>query len=546
MRDQGREAQTAEEMQAAVRRLIAKQSERQQGKRGRPPQGRDQAPWPPDPAKMPQWWTPEKQAYSDQVMRDRGAAEQAETQRRLEQEEQHRRLRIQHHQQEENKRQEKRKLDAALTSAAVAPVKEDELNLASQHGLSGEMVRSLFAAMNQRPLTPEETVWFMENLVRTEAKLPYIPDHFANTQENVLKRLPEEGQWEVSLQQLIQGTASHQLIAKLLNSQLGAYFHQLKGRLEGLPGRVNDLPWQVQYRLAVDWLVSKPEILPTVAWHPLIEALITSVQSKNPSIMRVFLDDLFHTIAENAYLSTEEMDWTPLVAPCRVRNLPKLETVCVHCQGQPWKADAVWCSELRRGCSLPPSGSVWVYANPSLPPYEWSLLELLNYVGITPMQMYAGEGLRSDGDFQKLLGGWLNRLNKIRHLLPCRTCGTLMKPDKGYAKFLAVYPVTIFKCTHHPLPEVKITHCWLCDEVIDSRDSRFQDAGTTYNLCIRCGAGERRRATIGRSCPKCGNGPMRLKKGKNYSSSKVLVCHSCSKSIRVNKKMEEYLSPEVV
>lgn len=240
-------------------------------------------------------------------------------------------------------------------------------------------------------------------------------------------------------------------------------------------------------------------------------------------------EPLFDTIAKNAYLSTQELDWTPLVAPCRKINLPKLETVCVHCQGQPWKSDQVWCAELRRGCALPPSGSAWVSADPSLPPYQWSLLELLDFVGITPMQMYAIEGLRSNEDFQKVLGGWLNRLNKIRDRLTCRTCGAIMYPDHGYAKFLAAYPVTIFKCKQHPLPEVKITHCWLCEDVIDSRDSRFQDAGTNFNLCIRCGAGEQKRKSIGRICPKCGQGPMRLRQhrsAKEISLSDLFQIHS--------------------
>ena len=243
-------------------------------------------------------------------------------------------------------------------------------------------------------------------------------------------------------------------------------------------------------------------------------------------------------VSDQAWSGNAPLDVFGLLPSCRM-------SVVDHCEGRPWptlgeddlgRSETAFCPRAGKGCTT-------LLANPAINSKEpglsgarlypvteihwtrWSMLELLEWAGleVTAPQL----GLRSPQEYVPKLSGWVNRLNEIRSRLKCSACKSTMVPNYAYSKNLAKYNVTVASC-----PEGKghdhniyLNHCWACFELIDSRESRFQDAEGFY-VCIQCGSGKPNSLTHtqGDLCPACGSKQMR-------QNRRSCTCTKCNHSI---------------
>ena len=222
------------------------------------------------------------------------------------------------------------------------------------------------------------------------------------------------------------------------------------------------------------------------------------------------------------------------------------------CEGREWFTDEekkksskiterAFCPRLGGPCGVSGSEDVQayyytgarLYPKPTLAWEDWSLFELLNASNVYPIV----DGIRNLGDYITKLSGWLNRLHEIRERLRCSVCHDTMKPNYEYAKNLARYRVTIVSCDHgHSHDEnIYLNHCWGCNAIIDSRESRYQVG--KYYVCIHCGSGPQAHPTYrqGDMCPKCGT-PKMIQSDYN---DRYFTCSnsSCNHEIRVPTKL---------
>lgn len=295
------------------------------------------------------------------------------------------------------------------------------------------------------------------------------------------------------------------------------------------------LPWQVQYKLAMYQLAGQP--LPPVQWHPMVQRSLELARG-NRAAIRAHLDALEAEVRREAFSSSVALDWRPLLPTCdggaRV----------THCEGRPWRDGVAWCSPLSQGCDVAPGGPARLRSDLTLPPHRWGLPELLHLSGFADRERLLFPELREEGELLSKLGGWINRLNTIRKHMRCRSCDEIMVARKDYARWYARYSVTIFDCvqagTGHD-QGVKLTHCWGCSGLIDSR--RCQQRDGTYNLCLRCAAGDEYKHNVGERCPGCGVGPMRLL--RNRWGKLSLKCGSCGHDACVTPRTRNKLFPLV-
>ena len=139
--------------------------------------------------------------------------------------------------------------------------------------------------------------------------------------------------------------------------------------------------------------------------------------------------------------------------------------------------------------------------------------------------------LRSPDEYLPRLCGWVNRLNEIRHRLKCSVCGQMMRPNYAYAKNLVRYNMTVVSCNKGDGHDknIYINHCWGCNAIIDSRESRIQVE--KFYICIQCGSGPQQSANYsqGDVCPSCGQRGMVA----TDQYDRIFQCGSCSHSIRL-------------
>lgn len=208
-------------------------------------------------------------------------------------------------------------------------------------------------------------------------------------------------------------------------------------------------------------------------------------------------DSLLDWVLSEAWHSITPIELDPILPRCRIGEV-------TYCEGRPLPADEervthVFCPRLSRRCD---PGIARVYPNPELALEEWSLLELLDMIGVSP----TAQGVRDPAEYVPKLAGWINRLNEIRSHMQCRICRKTMVFNGQYAKNLARYNATIFSCREGDGHDsnVYLNHCWACRKLIDSRDSRVRVEG--YYLCLSCGSGPQFSDTFtqGDLCPKCG------------------------------------------
>ena len=165
---------------------------------------------------------------------------------------------------------------------------------------------------------------------------------------------------------------------------------------------------------------------------------------------------------------------------------------------------------------------LWPIMN--LPWWKWTLHELIAHAKLDYGSLVKSFELRNgDGDgLVNAIGGEINRLNEIRERCKCRECSNRLEFNKKYSIKDAVYRATTTKeCSTLECvgPSVYLSHCSGCGNIIDSRDSRFQDKDNYY-VCISCASGKDLEIA-GRQCPQC-NGINTLR--GNYRNKQCKEC----------------------
>lgn len=229
-------------------------------------------------------------------------------------------------------------------------------------------------------------------------------------------------------------------------------------------------------------------------------------------------------IIDRAWESTTPLDLDPVLPTCENR-------VIEYCEAKPWftpedkeqgyaKAPKAFCPRANKPCGLfagdvVESGLIGacLYANCDQKITKWSLLELIENVGIVPKL----PELQRPDEYVPKLSGWVNRLNEIRERLKCSVCAKIMRPNYKYARNLAKYNATVVSCqdgVNHD-KDIYLNHCWACHKIIDSRESRIRKEG--YYICIHCGSGPQfeTRYRQGDVCPKCGGSMYQSKFNSN-------------------------------
>ncbi|MBN1153009.1 MAG: hypothetical protein JXA58_07350 [Dehalococcoidia bacterium] len=256
--------------------------------------------------------------------------------------------------------------------------------------------------------------------------------------------------------------------------------------------------------------------------HPIVETALILLRTEGREPAMRFTNA--HTCLEGwvlkeAWRSPEPLDLLNLLPRCE-GGLGR----AVYCEGRLWQRkdrdgetqECVYCPRTKKVCDSarirPETGRQWE---------DWSLLELLAATRTVPVLA----GLRDPSRYVPQVCGWINRLNEVRERLKCSRCGEMMIPNRGYARFLARFHVTVLSCRQagdHDM-NVYLNQCWACGEIIDSRESRHQEDG--YYVCIHCGSGPEESNTYsqGDMCPQCG----RRERLEALGQSRKRKCRGC-------------------
>ncbi|MBX3063290.1 MAG: hypothetical protein KF726_09965 [Anaerolineae bacterium] len=292
--------------------------------------------------------------------------------------------------------------------------------------------------------------------------------------------------------------------------------------------------------------------------HPVIRAavIIAEAGSTSSSKEQAFL--AAHTLLQDyvvakAWESTDQFNLDSLLPDCREDKCKHNYSTYVHpyplpkyCEGRFWKVDQqtkncveAYCPRLGNCCNVfqnPSNTYRGAYKGARLYPAldlhwsEWTLLELLEFKGITPNL----PELRHPQEYITKLAGWINRLNEIRSHLKCSVCDRIMKPNMKYAKNLAKYAITIVSCDfgeHHD-QNIYLNHCWGCEaKIVDSRIEHIRVEN--YYLCIGCGSGpmHSNEYSQGNICPRCGSRVMQPQ--SDEPNERHFICNRCHHSIRI-------------
>ena len=286
--------------------------------------------------------------------------------------------------------------------------------------------------------------------------------------------------------------------------------------------------------------------------HPLVQSAMLLLQTANVSQEEKFKQShacLESWVLGQAWKSDEALDGLNLFPRCESGLRP-----VKYCEGRRWitrdsegnERDSVYCPRTKRPCNEarvePDVDREW---------RRWSLLELISATETEPSLPL----LSDPGRYVPQMCGWINRLNEIRENLKCSQCHEVMVPNRQYAKFLAKFQMTVVKCRHGGDHDagIYLNQCWACGRLIDSRESRFQEAGHYY-VCIQCGSGPEQSDTYtqGDMCPMCGvREPL-----EPLGESRKRRCGHCEHVIalphpekmtglesRKEQQMEEWLEP---
>ncbi len=265
---------------------------------------------------------------------------------------------------------------------------------------------------------------------------------------------------------------------------------------------------------------------------------------KSNAVFRQIDQLLTEYVIELANNSNELLDLDCLLPYCKPKNVK-------YCEGILWnnKENSAYCPRVKKPClisnikkeNIASSGlyGARLYADNLQDWRDWSLLELFKEVKIVPSL----PKLKRPEDYLPKLSGWINRINEIKLRLKCSVCGEIMPHNIEYAKFIAKFRVTVFSCKHSNRHDhnIYLNECWGCEEIIDSRESKYKLPGDSYYICIHCGSGPRKSKSYsqGDICPKCNKPEMVI----NQANEQYYQCLSCSHTIKLpNRRKSTTLS----
>jgi hypothetical protein len=148
--------------------------------------------------------------------------------------------------------------------------------------------------------------------------------------------------------------------------------------------------------------------------------------------------------------------------------------------------DFPFCPRTKKGCS-----AAIVKSDFRKPISGWGLFELC-------------EEAQDDGRKTEIntLAGFANRALEISsRRMSCLDCDAPLTLNPKYSKHYASYMVTVMRCSSDcGATEVYLNHCFNCQRIIDSRESKHPDpSAKSLFLCISCANG------LKPWCPECGN-----------------------------------------
>ena len=161
-----------------------------------------------------------------------------------------------------------------------------------------------------------------------------------------------------------------------------------------------------------------------------------------------------------------------------------------------------FCPRTKKGCS-----AAIVKPDFEKSVSEWNLFEL------------CGEA-RGDGrkTIINTLAGFVNRAFELSaRRMTCLDCDGPLTFNPEYSRNYASYMTTVMRCSSScGSNEVYLNHCFNCQRIIDSRESKHRDPSAKYlYLCITCANG------LKPWCPACGNSVTEEGRGE---SRKCLTC----------------------
>jgi cold shock CspA family protein len=339
----------------------------------------------------------------------------------------------------------------------------------------------------------------------------------------------------------------HQRVAIFTNE-----IEEVKSLHSSFDDRWQELSRQAKIMLIFRWIKEDkvfPE--PKEEKDEMVNAVLSLSRSAD-TIDKSLTFQSFHAAIQNyvvrqAWSSSVPLNFFPLLPDC----LSKKESAVEYCEARAWptqedreaptqRVSRAFCPRLDGNCVLFKLGARLSFSNQGARLYpeleqewsDWSLLEVFEALEINPQL----PELRNPNEYIQKLSGWVNRLNEIRERLRCSVCDQIMPPNYEYAKNLARYNLTVVSCKHGSGHDnnIYLNHCWGCEKIIDSRESKIQVEG--FYICVHCGSGPRSSSTYrqGSICPNCRMGNMRAEQTDEYVS-KTRICQNpvCLHKIRL-------------
>jgi len=323
----------------------------------------------------------------------------------------------------------------------------------------------------------------------------------------------------------------HQRVAAFTNE-----IEEVKLIHSSFDDRWQELSRQAKIMLLFRW-IKEDKVFPELKEEKdeIVNAMLTLSRSAD-TIDKSLAFQSFHAAIQNyvvreAWSSSAPLNFFPLLPDC----LLKKESAVEYCEARAWptqedreapnqRVSRAFCPRLDGNCVLFKLGVRLNFSNQGARLYseleqewsDWSLLEVFEALEINPRL----PELRNSNEYIQKLSGWVNRLNEIRERLKCSICDQIMPPNYEYAKNLARYNLTVVSCKHGSGHDnnIYLNHCWGCEKIIDSRESKIQVE--RYYICIHCGSGPRNSDTYrqGDICPKCETADMQAEQTNDFSS----------------------------